>query len=118
MQGREEGGQADQQKTGERRSRETDLDVPSNPWPGVVAMVLYAVATALSLFFMRSMRMPVGIAAGNVAVAGASLILVLPQLDPADENGYATWIIGAIGTLMTITVVRQRALFALGGDRR
>jgi hypothetical protein len=91
------------------------LDVPSNPWPGVVAMVLYAVATALSLFPLRSVRMPVGVAAGNVAVSAVSLILVLPQLDPDAENGYATWIIGAIGTLMTITVVRQRALFAWTG---
>jgi hypothetical protein len=91
------------------------LDVPANPWPGVVAMVLYAGATALSLFPAGPMRMPVGVAAGNVAVTAVSLILVLPQLDPSKQNGYATWIVGAIGTLMSITVVRRRPAFAWAG---
>ncbi|MGD8195624.1 hypothetical protein ACEXQB_014120 [Herbiconiux sp. P18] len=91
------------------------LDVPANPWPGLVAMLLYALATVFSLVPSTRARMPAGVAAGNVAVTAVSLILVLPQLEPHAQNGYATWIVGAIGTLMTITVVRQRPLFAWTG---
>src|SRR5699024_2051864 len=39
-------------------------------------------------------------------------LLVTSQLDPADDNGYATWYVAAIGTLMTITAVRGRPVFA------
>ncbi|MCS5734855.1 hypothetical protein [Herbiconiux daphne] len=88
------------------------LAIPASPWPSVVAMALYGAATAVSLAPSAAMRMPVGMAAANVGVTAFGLVLVLTQLDPADDNGYATWIVGAVGTLMTITVVRQRPLFA------
>ncbi|SDZ40904.1 hypothetical protein [Herbiconiux ginsengi] len=91
------------------------LDVPPTPWPSVVAMALYGAATALSLAPSRSTRMPLPLAAVNLAVCTVGLILVLTQLDPRVDNGYATWIIGAVGTLMTITVVRQRPWFAWAG---
>lgn len=91
------------------------LAIPASPWPAVVAMALYGAATALSLAPGPSVRMPSALAAGNLAVSAVGLILVLTQLDPHAENGYATWIIGAVGTLMTITVVRQRPWFAWGG---
>ena len=95
----------------------TSLDRPDSPWPALVAMALYAGATVLSLAPSRSRgaRMPAALAAGNVAVVAVGLILVLTQLDPAEQNGYATWIVGAVGTLMTITVVRQRPAFAWAG---
>ncbi len=91
------------------------LSVPESPWPAVVAMALYGAATAVSLAPAPSIRMPSALAATNVAVSTVGLILVLTQLDPRDDNGYATWIIGAVGTLMTITVVRQRPWFAWVG---
>ena len=91
------------------------LDVPASPGPAIVAMALYGAATVLSLAPGAPLRMPVGIAAANVAVAAVGLILVFTQLDPAQSNGYATWIIGAVGTLMTITVVRQRPWFGWTG---
>jgi hypothetical protein len=91
------------------------LSVPPSPWPSVVAMALYGAATALSLAPSPSIRMPIALAAANLGVSTVGLILVLTQLDPRNDNGYATWIIGAVGTLMTITVVRQRPWFAWGG---
>ncbi|MDO9395880.1 MAG: hypothetical protein Q7T71_04995 [Herbiconiux sp.] len=91
------------------------LDVPQNPVPSIVAMALYAVATALSLALSPRVRMPAAVAAGNLAVAAVGLLLVLSQLDPDQHNGYATWIVGAVGTLMTITVVRLRPSFAWAG---
>ena len=91
------------------------LGVPDSTGPVLVAMTLYGAATAVSLTPSRAVRMPVGLAAVNIGVTGVGLILVLTQLDPHTENGYATWIIGAVGTLMTITVVRQRPWFAWAG---
>jgi len=91
------------------------IDVPDSVGPVLVAMALYGAATALSLTPSGEVRMPIGLAAANLGVTAASLVLVLTQLDPHRDNGYATWIIGAIGTLMTITVVRQRPWFAWAG---
>ncbi|MCS5496223.1 hypothetical protein NY547_03090 [Cnuibacter physcomitrellae] len=91
------------------------LGTPQSPWPVVVSMVLYAVATTLSLWPGRRQRMPAWLAAGDGAVSVVMLILVLNQLDPRADNGYATWPIAAVGTLMTIVVVRQRAWFAWSG---
>lgn len=91
------------------------LGTPQSPWPVVVSMVLYAVATTLSLWPGRRQRMPAWLAAGDGAVSVVMLILVLTQLDPRTDNGYATWPIAAVGTLMTIVVVRQRAWFAWSG---
>ncbi len=91
------------------------LDVPESAGPVIVAMALYGAATALSLAPSRALRMHVGIAAVNLGVTATALVLVLSQLDPRDPNGYSTWIIGAIGTLMTVTVVRQRPWFAWVG---
>ncbi len=91
------------------------LDAPDSPWPAVVAMVLYAAATVVSLAPSGRVRMPAGMAAANIAVISVGLILVLTQLDPGKQNGYATWIVGAVGTLMTITAVRQRPWFAWAG---
>jgi hypothetical protein len=91
------------------------LRIPESPGPSIVAMVLYGLATVLCLAPWRSLRLPIGLAAGAIGVVTVGLILVLSQLDPRADNGYATWIIGAVGTLMTITAVRQRPWFAWGG---
>ncbi|GAA2242522.1 hypothetical protein GCM10009851_29800 [Herbiconiux moechotypicola] len=91
------------------------LEVPETPGPSIVAMALYGAATVLSLAPSESSRLALPIAAANIAVTAAGLILVLSQLDPRDSNGYATWIVGAVGTLMTITAVRLRPGFAWTG---
>lgn len=91
------------------------LDVPESPSPAIVAMALYGAATVVSLTPSPSLRMPVWVAAVNLAAAAVGLLLVLTQLDPSQQNGYATWIVGAVGTLMTITAVRLRPWFAWAG---
>ncbi|MFB2584810.1 hypothetical protein [Herbiconiux liukaitaii] len=91
------------------------IDMPAAPGPSFVAMALYGAATALTLAPWPTLSIPIWLAAGNIGVTTVGLILVLSQLDPTAQNGYATWIIGAVGTLMTITAVRQRPWFAWGG---
>ena len=91
------------------------IELSASAGPAIVAMALYGAATAVSLAPSRSVRMPAPLAAANVAVSAVGLILVLTQLDPERWNGYATWIIGAVGTLMTITVVRRQPWFAWAG---
>jgi hypothetical protein len=39
-------------------------------------------------------------------------LLVTSQLDPDAENGYATWYVAAVGTLMTIAAARRQLLVA------
>jgi hypothetical protein len=90
----------------------TSLRVPASPWPTVAALALYAIATVLSLWPARRARMPDWLAALNLAVAIVLPLLVSSQLDPEAENGYATWYVAAVGTLMTITAARRQLLAA------
>lgn len=76
--------------------------------PYIVAMVLYAVATMVSLWPTRSNRMPIGTASLTVAVSVAVAILVTGELPEGPGDGYAAWHTGAIGTLMVITSIRRR----------
>ena len=86
----------------------------SSDEPVIAAMVLYAVATVAVLIPDKSARMPVWLAAFAVGVTVVMPMLVNSVLDPGREggNGYATWYVAAIGTLMTITAVRRRPGFA------
>ena len=86
--------------------------IPFSVTPIVVAMVLYAAATALSLLQIGPARMPVWMAIINVAVVVAITLLVTSQLNPGKSNGYGTWYVAAVGTLMTITSTRRRHTFA------
>ncbi|WP_240034649.1 hypothetical protein [Glaciihabitans arcticus] len=90
------------------------LGIPRSPYPILVAMGLYLVATVLSLLPGRTFRMPIWLAAFNVAVVVAVPLLVTQELDPerVGGNGYATWYVAAMGTIMTITSTRRRHLFA------
>jgi hypothetical protein len=88
------------------------LDVPRSPLPTIVALVLYAVATALSLWPRSPVRMAGALAVFNLAVSIALPLLVSNELDPAGRNGYATWYVAAVGTLMTITAARKRLIVA------
>jgi len=84
------------------------LDVPSSPWPTVVALVLYTVATTASLWPAKRVRMPDWLAAFDLAVCIVLPLLVTSQLDPDADNGYATWYVAAVGTLMTIAAARRQ----------
>jgi len=88
------------------------LGVPRNPVPYVVAMVLYGVATLISLLPSRLPRMPIWMAAFNAAVALVVPLLVASQVGPDIGDSYAAWFTAAIGTLMVITSVRRRHVFA------
>ncbi|MGV8884462.1 MAG: hypothetical protein ACOH1T_02575 [Microbacteriaceae bacterium] len=90
------------------------LGIPKSPGPVIVAMVLYAIATTISLLPWGRVRMPIWMAAFNVAVVVAIPLLVTQELDPSREggNGYATWYVAALGTIMTITSTRKRHIFA------
>ncbi|GAA2040937.1 hypothetical protein GCM10009819_28240 [Agromyces tropicus] len=90
-------------------------DVPATPWPVVVALVLYVVATVLSLWPGRRARMPDWLAALDLAVGIVLPLLVTSQLDPARDNGYATWYVAAVGTLMTIAAARRQLVVAWVG---
>ncbi|MHA7987291.1 hypothetical protein ACX9R5_15945 [Rathayibacter sp. CAU 1779] len=90
----------------------TSMAAYHHPAPVIVAISLYVAATALSLADTRRVVLAVWIAAFDLAVSLAVPVLVASQLDQSRENGYATWYVAAIGTLMTIVIVRRRSLFA------
>ncbi len=86
------------------------LPQADSPWPSLAAMVLYLTATVIALWPTSPTAMPPWLAAFCLATAVTVPLLVTSQLDPTVNNGYATWHVSAIGTLMTITVVRRREL--------
>jgi hypothetical protein len=93
------------------------IEVPRDKVPFVIAMVLYAIATTLSLWPSKDSRMPLWMAAFNVAVSVALPLLVTAQLDVHGSVGsdYSTWYPAAIGTLMVITSTRRRHFLAWVG---
>jgi hypothetical protein len=92
------------------------LDVPASPVPPLIAITLYAIATVMSLWPTSPARMSLWLGFFNVAVCIAVPLLVGSQLDgSASDNGYATWYVAAVGTLMTITATRRRATLAWVG---
>lgn len=86
------------------------LPQAASPWPSLAAMALYLAATVIALWPSSPTTMPPWLAAFCLATAVSVPLLVTSQLDPTVNNGYATWHVSAIGTLMTITVVRHREL--------
>ncbi|WP_120338015.1 hypothetical protein [Cryobacterium soli] len=92
------------------------LGVPASPVPPLIAILLYAAATTMSLWPTSPARMSLWLAFFNVAVCIAVPLLVGSQLDGSvPDNGYATWYVAAVGTLMTITATRRRATLAWVG---
>jgi len=89
----------------------------SSPEPVIAAMAIYAVATCAVLVPDKRPRMPIWLAAFSVGITVVMPLLVTSVLDPQRPggNGYATWYVAAIGTLMTITAVRRRPGFAWFG---
>jgi hypothetical protein len=90
----------------------TSIRIPASPWPTIVALVLYALATIASLSVGSRVRMPDWLAAFDLAVCIVMPVLVTSQLDPSEPNGYATWYVAAVGTLMTIAAARRQILAA------
>jgi hypothetical protein len=86
--------------------------IPFSAGPIFLAMIIYAAASAVSLLPWGPTRIPVWMAGLNLAVVIALPLLVSGQLDPHLENGYGTWYVAAVGTLMTITSTRRRHTFA------
>ncbi|MCY7412319.1 MAG: hypothetical protein LH471_04685 [Salinibacterium sp.] len=93
------------------------LSIPRNPVPVFVAMALFLAAATISLFPGGPARMPIWMAALNVAVSIAVTILDTSQIDPNRVGGvgYSTWHVAAVGVLMTITSTRRRNSFAWVG---
>ncbi|MET0726519.1 MAG: hypothetical protein ABWY36_09230 [Leifsonia sp.] len=90
----------------------SSLDIPSSPVAPIFAVILYLLATVFSLWPTSRGPMPPWVAAFNLAASIAIPLLVCSALDATSDNGYATWYVAAIGTLMTITAVRGRLLVA------
>jgi hypothetical protein len=89
------------------------IGVPKSPLPAIAAMVAYAVATVISLWPTSPIRMPMWLSFFNVTICAALPLLVASQLEGASpDNGYATWYVAAVGTLMTITAARKRQTMA------
>jgi hypothetical protein len=89
------------------------LGVPRSPIPTLVALAIYTLATVMSLWRASPPRMPMWLSFFNVAVCVSLPLLVGSQLDgSSSENGYATWYVAAVGTLMTITAARKRQTMA------
>jgi hypothetical protein len=93
----------------------SSLSIPVNPGPAIAAMILYAIATVISLWPTSPTKMPLWLAAFDLAVCVAIPILVTSELDPSKDNGYATWYVAAVGTLMTIVAVRRQQFAAWVG---
>jgi hypothetical protein len=91
-----------------------ELNRASSPGPVLVSMLLYLVAITASLLPARDLRIPLWLGAYNLAVSITIPLLDCAVLDPSRPggNGYATWYVGAIGTLLTVTVIRLRPVFA------
>jgi YD repeat-containing protein len=90
--------------------------IPFSNGPIYAAMILYAIASTISLLPWGPTRMPLWMAIVALAVSIALPLLVTSQLDPSKSNGYGTWYVAAVGTLMTIVSTRRRHTFAWIGS--
>jgi len=88
------------------------LRIPRSPVPTIVSLIAFALAITLSLLRPRVRRLPVWVAVFDLIVAIGVPLAVTSQLDPNHANGYATWYIAAVGTLLTVVMVRGRDVFA------
>ncbi|QHF23754.1 hypothetical protein GTU73_06810 [Rathayibacter sp. VKM Ac-2804] len=87
---------------------------PATP-ADLLAVGLYVVATVIALLPGTAARMNAVTAWAMAGVAVALPLLVSPSLDPGASNGYSTWYIAAVGTLMTIVCACRRPLAAWTG---
>lgn len=91
----------------------SSLPVGDRPGQVVIAMLLYAVATVVSLVVVDRRFTP-WIASFNLLVAIVVPVLVMTQLPEGHEIGsdYSTWHVAAVGVLMVITSARGFQTFA------
>src|SRR5690606_21425142 len=95
--------------------QEDDPPYSSSPLYVFGGIALYAIATIAVLIPDKRPRMPIWLASFAVGISIAVSLLVSGGLDPTRDNGYATWYVAAVGTLLTITAVRGRPGFAWAG---
>lgn len=88
------------------------LDAAASPWASIIAMALYLVATGFSLWPSTPRTVPMWVGAVALLTCVAVPVLVTSQLDPSVNNGYATWHVASVGTLLTIIAVRGHAVMA------
>jgi len=88
------------------------VDRVADPLPVLACMGLYAAATVAVLWPSRHVIMPVWMASFCLAVSIVLPLVVTSQLDASVKNGYATWYVAAVGTLMVIVSTRRRQGFA------
>ena len=88
--------------------------VPGSAAPArvILALLLFAVATILSVAVGSRSTQPVWVAAFTVGVSLAMMLLVSSTLDPQADNGLRTWYVGAVGALMTVAAVRRHTTLA------
>jgi hypothetical protein len=91
------------------------IGVPTDKGPYIAAMALFAIATAISLWPSKKSRMPVWMAAFDVAIALVVPLLVHSVVPKVPTGSYAAWHTAAIGTLMVIVSTRRRQWFAWAG---
>jgi len=89
--------------------------VPTVRGPYIAAMLLFAVATVVSLWPSKTLRMPIWVATMNVAVALVVPLLVTSVVHTVPRDSYAAWHTAAVGTLMVVTSTRRRQSFAWVG---
>lgn len=85
----------------------SDISTYTSLLPVVVALALYYGAVVLSVTVGRTVAMPLWLALVDVGVALVVAVVVAGALKPSLDYGYATWYIGAIGSLLTIVAVRR-----------
>ncbi|MBI5160224.1 MAG: hypothetical protein HY996_02220 [Micrococcales bacterium] len=83
--------------------------------PVIIAIVIYSLATLLALAPSGGQRMPTWIAVFALAASVSLPLLVTSVLDPGRENGYGTWYVAAVGSLLTICAARWRPGFGWAG---
>ena len=87
----------------------TSLDQSDNWVRVVAALALYCGAVVLSVTVGRTVAMPRWLALLDVGVTVVMAVAVSTTLDFGENLGYATWYVGAIGSLLTIVAVRRHA---------
>lgn len=81
-------------------------------WTDAIAIGLYAAVSVPSLWPRGDRRLPLWLALADLAVAAALPLLVTARLDAGEQNGYGTWYVAAVGTLMTVVCARDHAIIA------
>ncbi|MEY3561305.1 MAG: hypothetical protein RL068_457 [Actinomycetota bacterium] len=85
------------------------------PGYALLAVTIYFIALALSIFDRPGLALRVEFAATNLIAALSIPLLMAAAVTPNHASGYATWHIAGISTLMSITAVRQHRLIAWSG---